>query len=164
MATLSSILAWKIPWTEESGGKSIGLQRVGHDWGHMHTYSNSEKTSAWPKAAQQASGSAGPAAQPPRALFFLLSQVILSAFSDISTLRRVLRFQGGSGFLWLLCLVWKVVFQLPCDACESEFSWFTRPCSAFLFFARLEEGRSSPLEGVLPVLLEQLFRVSFLCS
>ena len=33
MATHSSILAWKIPWTEESGGlQSMGLQRVGHDW------------------------------------------------------------------------------------------------------------------------------------
>ena len=32
MATLSSILAWKVPWTEEPGGLwSIGLQRVGHD-------------------------------------------------------------------------------------------------------------------------------------
>ena len=32
MATHSSILAWKIPWTEESGRlQSIGLQRVGHD-------------------------------------------------------------------------------------------------------------------------------------
>ena len=32
MATHSSILAWEIPWTEESGGpQSIGLQRVGHD-------------------------------------------------------------------------------------------------------------------------------------
>ena len=32
MATLSSILAWKIPWTEESGGlQSMGLQRVSHD-------------------------------------------------------------------------------------------------------------------------------------
>ena len=32
MATHSSILAWKIPWTEESGGlQSMGLQRVGHD-------------------------------------------------------------------------------------------------------------------------------------
>ena len=30
MATDSSILAWKIPWTEEPGGpESIGLQRVG---------------------------------------------------------------------------------------------------------------------------------------
>ena len=32
MAAHSSISAWKIPWTEESGGlQSIGLQRVGHD-------------------------------------------------------------------------------------------------------------------------------------
>ena len=33
MASHSSILAWEIPWTEESGGlQSMGLQRVGHDW------------------------------------------------------------------------------------------------------------------------------------
>ena len=32
MATHSSILAWRIPWTEEPGGLwSKGLQRVGHD-------------------------------------------------------------------------------------------------------------------------------------
>ena len=32
MATHSSILAWKIPWTEESGElPSMGLQRVRHD-------------------------------------------------------------------------------------------------------------------------------------
>ena len=32
MATLSSILAWEIPWTEEPGGlHSMGSQRVGHD-------------------------------------------------------------------------------------------------------------------------------------
>ena len=31
MATHSSILAWRIPWTEEPGGQqSMGLQRVGH--------------------------------------------------------------------------------------------------------------------------------------
>ena len=31
MATHSSILAWRIPWTEEPGGlQSIGSQRVGH--------------------------------------------------------------------------------------------------------------------------------------
>ena len=34
MATHSSILPWRIPWTEEPGGlQSMGLQRVGHDWG-----------------------------------------------------------------------------------------------------------------------------------
>ena len=32
MATLCSILAWRIPWTEEpSGLQSTGSQRVGHD-------------------------------------------------------------------------------------------------------------------------------------
>ena len=32
MATHSSILAWKIAWTEEPGRlQSMGLQRVGHD-------------------------------------------------------------------------------------------------------------------------------------
>ena len=33
MATHSSILVWKIPWTEESGRwpQSVGSQRVGHD-------------------------------------------------------------------------------------------------------------------------------------
>ena len=32
MATHSSILVWRIPWTEEPGGlQSMGLQRVGCD-------------------------------------------------------------------------------------------------------------------------------------
>ena len=33
MAAYSSILAWRIPWTEEPGGlQSMGSQRVRHDW------------------------------------------------------------------------------------------------------------------------------------
>ena len=33
MATHSSALAWRIPWTEGSGGlQSLGLQRVGRAW------------------------------------------------------------------------------------------------------------------------------------
>ena len=33
MATHSSILAWRIPRTEEPGGlQSMGSQRIGHDW------------------------------------------------------------------------------------------------------------------------------------
>ena len=33
MATHSSILAWKISWTEEPGGlQSMVLQRLRHDW------------------------------------------------------------------------------------------------------------------------------------
>ena len=43
MVTYSSILAWKIPWTEEPDRlQSMGLQRVRHDWSiecaHTHTH------------------------------------------------------------------------------------------------------------------------------
>ena len=39
MATHSSILASKIPWTEEPGGLvSKGSQTVGHDWATEHTH------------------------------------------------------------------------------------------------------------------------------
>ena len=45
MATYSSILAWKIPWTEEPGGlqgvacgATAGLQRVRHDCVCTHTH------------------------------------------------------------------------------------------------------------------------------
>ena len=31
--THSSVLAWRIPWTEEPGGlQSMQLQKAGHDW------------------------------------------------------------------------------------------------------------------------------------
>ena len=44
MATYSSILAWKIPWTEEPGGlQSMGVQRAGHNWSALaptHTSGN----------------------------------------------------------------------------------------------------------------------------
>ena len=41
MAPHSSILAWRIPWTEEPGGlQSIGLQKVGHGWNNLvHAHS-----------------------------------------------------------------------------------------------------------------------------
>ena len=39
MATHSNILAWKVPWTKETGGlRSMGSQRVGHDWATEHTH------------------------------------------------------------------------------------------------------------------------------
>ena len=53
METHSSILARRIPWTEEPGGlQSMGLQRVGHDCNdltcthtntHTHTHTNCPK-------------------------------------------------------------------------------------------------------------------------
>ena len=39
MATLSSILAWRIRWTEEAGGlQFIGTQKVGHNLAIKHTH------------------------------------------------------------------------------------------------------------------------------
>ena len=36
MATHSSVLAWRIPGTEEPGGLPyMGLHRVGHDWSDL---------------------------------------------------------------------------------------------------------------------------------
>ena len=40
MATHSSTLAWKIPWTEKAGRlQSMGLQRVGHDCASFTSHS-----------------------------------------------------------------------------------------------------------------------------
>ena len=37
MAAHSSILAWRIPWTEDPDGlQSMGSHSAGHDWGHTH--------------------------------------------------------------------------------------------------------------------------------
>ena len=44
MATHSSILAWRIPWREETGGlQSMGLQRVGHNCATNTQTDNQEK-------------------------------------------------------------------------------------------------------------------------
>ena len=47
MATHPSILAWKIPWTEEEPGgvQSIGLQRVRHYWATSLSLSREDKES-----------------------------------------------------------------------------------------------------------------------
>ena len=43
MAIHSSILAWKMPWTEEPGGlQSMGLQRDGHDLATEHYKINAQ--------------------------------------------------------------------------------------------------------------------------
>ena len=57
MATHSSILAWRILWTEEPGSlQFIGSQRVGHDLinlAHTHTQGHcSNKETQWQKTLQ----------------------------------------------------------------------------------------------------------------
>ena len=48
MATHSSILAWKIPWTEDPGGlQSMGSQKVGHDWTHQQVEKESRVVNFW---------------------------------------------------------------------------------------------------------------------
>jgi len=44
VATHSSILAWRIPRTEEPGGlQSMWSQRVGHNWATKHTHTHTHK-------------------------------------------------------------------------------------------------------------------------
>ena len=44
MATHSSVLAWRIPGMEESGGlPSVGLHRVGHDWSGLAAAAEEEE-------------------------------------------------------------------------------------------------------------------------
>ena len=44
MSTHSSILAWRIPWSEEPGGvQSVRSHRVGHDSPTEHTHTNGLK-------------------------------------------------------------------------------------------------------------------------
>ena len=46
MATHSSVLAWKIPWTEEPGRlQSMGSQRVGYNWTTSFHFENSRPLS-----------------------------------------------------------------------------------------------------------------------
>ena len=45
MSTHSSILAWRIPWTEEPGGlQSIESQRAGHDISDLHAHTHTVRS------------------------------------------------------------------------------------------------------------------------
>ena len=58
MATHWSVLAWRIPWTEEPGGlQSLGSQRVRHDSEQPHTFTartdaEAETPILWPPDAK----------------------------------------------------------------------------------------------------------------
>ena len=53
MAICSSILAWRIPWTEKRGGlQSTGSKRVGNDWVHTQM----EDAKSWPTDKNSISG------------------------------------------------------------------------------------------------------------
>ena len=77
MATHSSTLAWKIPWTEEPGRlQSMGSQRVGHNWATLLTYMRlrfgrvADEFRTWPfgNHGVEACGSSGAEVAEPLAL------------------------------------------------------------------------------------------------
>ena len=48
MATHSSVVAWRIPWTEEPGGlKSMASQRAGHDGSDLAAATLPVSSSVW---------------------------------------------------------------------------------------------------------------------
>ena len=60
MATHSSLLAWRIPWTERPGGlQTMGLQRVGCDCTQTHTHMNIYVYRAWRWERLKAGGERG---------------------------------------------------------------------------------------------------------
>ena len=62
MATHSSTLAWRIPWTEEPGRlQSMASQRVGHDLTieHAHTHTHRKNQSLFLEHTQTIFGSLG---------------------------------------------------------------------------------------------------------
>ena len=57
MATHSSILAWRIPGTEEPGGlRSIGSHRVGHDWSDSACIACMHACGFWPPLLARKNG------------------------------------------------------------------------------------------------------------
>ena len=52
MVIHSSILVWRIPWTEKPGGlQSIGSQRVGHDFSSLARMPKHNKLTCWSEAS-----------------------------------------------------------------------------------------------------------------
>ena len=114
MVTQSSILAWRITWTKESGQLySVGLQRVGHYWAtktHTHTHTHQQYIRALfsPSSCQHLFS-----------LFFLVITiltgvrwyfiVILIAFSW-----WLVMLSTFSCTCWpFVCLLWKNVYSEP---------------------------------------------------
>ena len=121
MATHSSILAWRIPWTEEPGGlQSTGLQRVRHDWATLLSLSITLRRE-WDlhKVTERVSGSAGTAKSQARVLcatcitWSSYYSIFLPSFKKISLLVEM--------FPLLLCLLSGRLCVLPC--------WLT--CASF---------------------------------
>ena len=79
MAIHSSILAWRIPWTEKpSRLQSIGSQRVGHDWATSPSCTYRQVSCEWSPLSSDASGSWNVSRGEDLSEMWTLSQLILS--------------------------------------------------------------------------------------
>ena len=88
MAIHSSILAWKIPWTEEAGGlQSMGS--VGHDWAHTHTHTH---THVAPRAASSSSFRLTSSRWPPSGMSGLHTSSIITPNTTNSKLKLYWKF------------------------------------------------------------------------
>ena len=104
--THSSILAWKIPWTEESGRlQSMGSQRVRHNWAtnvcahactHTHTHTHTHTV------------------KPDFSGIFMCLQVLLESFLVVVFYQKS---TGGSPQVMDLC-AW--------DQAQNQFTWSRR--------------------------------------
>ena len=92
MTSGSSILAWRLPWTEEPGGLQFtGSQIVGHDWTHT-SYRNHLWEPADPHYRNQRQES-----RPSGLWLCQIPSSSRSALSDMFLVRRGCR-KGGQGF------------------------------------------------------------------
>ena len=79
MVTHSSILAWRIPWTEEPGGlQSAGSQRVGHNWATSLSLSLTRELDICPAFLIQVTWLVG--------LWLVASTTVSSSWSHFSSL------------------------------------------------------------------------------
>ena len=89
MATHSSILAWRIPWTEEPGGlQSVGSQRVRHDWAAKQQQGrrNKDGKGGWHQMRKLSHKIAFVSFNPPVLGFQLYKHSITSMFQHVDVL------------------------------------------------------------------------------
>ena len=113
MAADSGILAWRIPWTEEPGGlRSMGSQRVGHDWSDLtHTHWEPKMSTSYRNAAHGDQTLRAGRHQEPLALPW--------RESEASHCWRT----WALTFWWPLTLLCRVTLSLYTAVCEVNSQW-----------------------------------------
>ena len=149
MVTHSSILAWKIPWTEEPGRlQSMGSLRVGHDWvtslslfTFMHWRRKLQPTPVFLPWESQGRGSLVGCGLwgRTRPQTWLKSQTRLKRFSSSSSIYNLtIDPENFHNHLWISCHLWPSLLQALWEVnqesqCGSWCSSLGVDCSISLF-------------------------------